>query len=923
MRTGKFFLTLQLMLLFSVNAFSVVITQPSDVYVCPGSYTEVVFSVYPCGVGVFGFQWQAFDGKVWVNLENLKGQIEGANTHTLHLIPAFGWEQNFMVRCRYIYKIEWYSDPASVIVSSEVTITQQTTFTPSSTACAGTTVTVSVQATGPSLTYQWYRDGLAISGATSTTYSYTATYPHTSQQYKCLITPQGCGFPKYSDSVYEPTMLQSPQINVQPPAALSGCEGSNVSISLVASGSGTLNYTWKKDGIDISPAQNSSTCSFNPALLSHSGSYTCVVGHSANSCQVTSSASILTVNPKENITQQPSNVTVGIGGTANFQVTVTGASLSYQWQYKNGANWFNLSDGGNISGATTNKLQISNVSESNTYRCRINGACTTNYMSDTARLTVTSAPAIISHPVNDTACVGSNATFSITCTGATSYKWQYSIDGISSWTDVTPAVNSPSYTFAVNNTANNGYFYRCIATNAQGSSISDPAILTIKVPVAITLQPVSQNKCRLDSTALIVGATGTDSVFTWYKDGVPEGTMNDTLIFSELLLSHTGNYYCAVSNYCGTVNSNTVLLKVNDLPHANNLGNDTIICWKQKVTLDPGLFKSYQWNTGATSRTIEADSGMKYTVVVTDSNGCKDVASRVIIVLKPWDSTSICLVTCDEVSGKNKIIWDRVQNKRIVSYNIYKMVGTAYELLGNVKFDSLSVFSDKLSSPSLKSDQYIIKAIDDCGNESKGSKPVTTMLLQASKGTTNNEANLLWTKYIDGSGSFVPSYYYIWKGKTKNNMQIIDSVSGLLAPMYIDDKFDGISAYYKIEIRKPSPCTPAILKAESGPYAQSLSNIVEYKISGMDEAGEIPLSVYPNPASGDFVILCQLDEAGDVWIEITDVTGKKIFEKLLGNRPAGECKVELNTQSCRMTTGIYNIKIIANKKISVARLNCL
>ncbi len=61
------------------------------------------------------------------------------------------------------------------------------------------------------------------------------------------------------------------------------------------------------------------------------------------------------------ITSQPVSRTNNAGTTATFSVTATGSSLTYQW-IKNATN--NLINGGNISGATTSLLTISNVSAS-------------------------------------------------------------------------------------------------------------------------------------------------------------------------------------------------------------------------------------------------------------------------------------------------------------------------------------------------------------------------------------------------------------------------------------------------------------------------------------------------------------------------------------------------------------------------------
>jgi hypothetical protein len=74
-------------------------------------------------------------------------------------------------------------------------------------------------------------------------------------------------------------------------------------------------------------------------------------------------------------TGQPGSVTRCVGGSASFSVAISGGlgAITYQW-YKNGGI---LSDGGNISGATTNNLSVSNLTASDeaSYYCLVTDNC--------------------------------------------------------------------------------------------------------------------------------------------------------------------------------------------------------------------------------------------------------------------------------------------------------------------------------------------------------------------------------------------------------------------------------------------------------------------------------------------------------------------------------------------------------------------
>jgi hypothetical protein len=89
-----------------------------------------------------------------------------------------------------------------------------------------------------------------------------------------------------------------PSISV-PPTDQSVLAGTSISLSVVAAGSGSLNYQWFKNGTAISGA-NAATLSFASVKTSDAGSYTVSVSNSAGS--VTSPAVTLTVAGTSRIT---------------------------------------------------------------------------------------------------------------------------------------------------------------------------------------------------------------------------------------------------------------------------------------------------------------------------------------------------------------------------------------------------------------------------------------------------------------------------------------------------------------------------------------------------------------------------------------------------------------------------------------------
>jgi len=112
-----------------------------------------------------------------------------------------------------------------------------------------------------------------------------------------------------------------------------------------------------------------------------------------------------------------------------------------------------------------------------------------------------------------------------------------------------------------------------------------------------------------------------------------------------------------------------------------------------------------------------------------------------------------------------------------------------------------------------------------------------------------------WTDYIDESGEFVPVWYYIYRGTTKNNLVLHDSVDAKVASEWNDTKPMG-SKYYKIGVKKEQACvTSGILKIESGPYTLAMSNIAEAQTGETSIlTPQLYTQVYPNPSTGDITI---------------------------------------------------------------------
>jgi hypothetical protein len=176
--------------------------------------------------------------------------------------------------------------------------------------CTGSTIVLSSSSGNGN---QWYKDGVAITGATDATYSAA-----TAGSYTVKITVGTC------NSMFSTPVVVNTSDNPAPPTITAGgplsfCNGGSVLLS----SSSASGYQWSKDGTAI-PNATTSTYSATDA-----GSYT-VTAKNASSCQAVSDAVVVSLT---NSTPPPVIASVGPGPGCNTGETVliSSADLGNQW----------------------------------------------------------------------------------------------------------------------------------------------------------------------------------------------------------------------------------------------------------------------------------------------------------------------------------------------------------------------------------------------------------------------------------------------------------------------------------------------------------------------------------------------------------------------------------------------------------------
>ncbi|MBL9212608.1 MAG: immunoglobulin domain-containing protein, partial [Opitutaceae bacterium] len=365
------------------------------------------------------------------------------------------------------------SSLATLIVTQAESVNVAPTITQppmSATVVAGSVVTFSVGATGtPAPTYQWEKNGVALSGATGAALTLSGVSANDSASYRVVVSNVAGTVTSANATL---TVTQPAPVNVAPtitqqPASVTVEAGGTATFTVVATGSPAPTYQWRKNGLAIAGATGP-VLTLTGVTANDIANYRVEVTNVAGSVTSALATLIVTqpapVNVAPTITQPPMSATVVAGSVVTFSVVATGTPApTYQWE-KNGVA---------LSGATGAALTLSGVSanDSASYRVVVSNVAGT-VTSANATLTVIQpapvnvVPTITQQPASVTVEAGGTATFSVVATGSPAPTYQWRKNGLAIAGATGPVLTLTGVT--ANDIAN----YRVEVTNVAGSVTS-------------------------------------------------------------------------------------------------------------------------------------------------------------------------------------------------------------------------------------------------------------------------------------------------------------------------------------------------------------------------------------------------------------------------------------------------------------------
>ena len=382
---------------------------------------------------------------------------------------------------------------------------------------AGGSLTLTFEASGPDLQYQWYKDNAPLSGRTEATFTIQSVSEGDAGQYSCYVQNPYGGALSATCYVYileKPVLVQD--INI---TSLTLNAGDSISLTAQATGTNvTAQWYYRRGETEIHEiaGQNTGNLSVTATEEYNGVEIYCQFVNEAGGT-VTSFCSV-TVNPAPTaspepeppkVTKSPTGEIVGAGGSAIFIAHAENAS-SRTWRLinPNGTaydyNNNSLSTtfpGLVISGGNTDTLTLSNIPyEMNSWSvaCLFKGDGGET-LTDKAFIQVTqpvSTLSIITQPVGGTMGISENPDFTLSIQasadsgGRFSYQWFSSSTGTS--TSMRPISGATNSSYKPERTEGTTY-YRVSVTLTANNGITSEPYYSNTVAVTFTAQKAHEH----------------------------------------------------------------------------------------------------------------------------------------------------------------------------------------------------------------------------------------------------------------------------------------------------------------------------------------------------------------------------------------------------------------------------------------------
>jgi len=547
-----------------------------------------------------------FCGNAFPRLDASEPSVSPGDNVTLYewykdgvLVQSSATERNFVTSANGRYHLIAYgtcggtsSDVVTIKSINPPSFVNLKTSRPPSLGCSVSSLVLSVETDGDSLSYVWKKDNVVVGN--NATYTVTVT-----GNYQVEVTSAVCDSTLASDVVNIPFISTPPTtISMSSPSSLT-CDGQ---ITLTANSDGDgLQYIWLRDGAEVD------TTLTNTYAATVSGIYTV---KAENACGVGPTSNSIALDIKSvpnNVSIIASDTLVCGTGTVTLSGNASGTGLTFEW-FLNGQ-----------SIGTTSQI---NVTQTGDYTLRVTSAvCGIKEASKTIRfVTAPSNVRIIPGSATKVCNLNTPVTLYAQFDGSEStYRWVK--DGVTVGTASSfDATEAGTYQVSINNECGNAVSINSINIDL-GEALATPNII---------IQNNSGSSVLCSSGNIELRASQSEGVvqYRWFKDNA----LVDNATGEVLNINAPGEYRVEISkNGCSSLSSTQIITSnlpppavIKHLTPVEFCEGDSVVLFTDILDVTAQYVWTLEGSQVATGSSFTATQAGTYTLTVTNTCGFSD-----------------------------------------------------------------------------------------------------------------------------------------------------------------------------------------------------------------------------------------------------------------------------------------------------------